>query len=159
MIKDLTYYDIVKGADGDEDMMWEGVKRVSELVDELKETNPEKAAEFLEQEYLAMNGKHFNETLAKVTVADMWHKDPNGNTVKGEAVTPQDAQTLLTGKTDEYAKKHYWDAYVAANGFMHDLGKAGLPKSEIMSAAKAFWFNDDDREDPSHKVAWYYLGL
>lgn len=113
--------------------------------------------EILLEEYIEQNGKHFNESLAKKIVSTMWHEDLNKNRIEGEAVTPQEAQTLLGDMNDEKAKKCYWDAYVAANAFMHDVGKSGIPKNDVLKAAKFFWFSDDDMEDGCHKVFWYFF--
>ena len=113
--------------------------------------------DILLDEYIAHNGRHFNETLAGRIVSGMWHEDRDKKIVEGEVVTPIEAQQLLVGMTDEKAKKYYWDAYVAANAFVHDTAKADIPKAEVMKMAKVWWFHDDDKEDGCHKVFWYFF--
>ena len=152
----LTYKDILKHSPrGGEAKMWDAVERVDRLIDKLREEEPEMARDFLKGEYEAMNGRHVNEWLAKEMVNNMWHYE-DGKTVKGEAVTHKDAMGLLDGMDEEKREKMQWDAYVAANAFMHDMGGTKLSESEIMDAARHFWFHDDDMGDTCHKVYWYF---
>lgn len=153
----LKYYDIISGTKGDKAMMWKAVKRVDGLLEKLSEAHPVMAHKFLIDEYVAMNGHHFNETLARQTVASMWHTDQNGERFDGEAVTPDEAQRLTEGMAEDKREKLRWDAYVGANAFVHDLASAGMGLEEIMKAAKAFWFHDEDMADGKHKVFWYFL--
>lgn len=153
----LDYYDIITNSQGDEKTMLESVRRVGALVEEIRAAHPDKAEAFLRDEYVALNGKHFNEAMAKKTVSEMWHEDLAKKKIMGEAVTPQEAQSLLSGMNDEKAKKCHWDAYVAANAFVHDTASSELPKSELLKVAKAWWFHDDDMEDGCHKVFWYFF--
>jgi hypothetical protein len=156
----LTYKDIIKHSEkGSEKMMWDAVDRVDCLIEELRKSNPDMARDFLKGEYEAMNGKHINEWLAKEMVDKMWHKENNGKeekTVQGQLVTPQEAMRLLDGYDADKQMKMQWDAYVAANAFMHDLANTGQPQSVIMATAKHFWFHDDDMGDPCGKVYWYF---
>jgi len=153
----LNYYDIVTSSSGDETVMLESVKRVCALVDDMAKAHPDKAEKFLRDEYVALNGRHFNEALARKTVSEMWHKDASKRVVTGEAVTPEEAQVLLNGMDNEKAEKCYWDAYVAANAFIHDTAKSEVPRPELLKVARAWWFHDDDMEDGHHKVFWYFF--
>ena len=153
----LNYNDIVKNAHGDETKMLEAVSRVDKLVEEIRKVHPEKAEKFLLDEYVAVNGKHFNEAMAKKVVSEMWHEDSSKKMVEGEAVTPSEAMRLLEGMDAEKQEKMRWDAYVAANAFMHDLGNTGMSRDNIMTAAKHFWFHDDDIGNGCHKVFWYFF--
>lgn len=151
----LKYSELVKGSKGNEEMMWLSVDHVDDFLDEIKQIAPEKVRAFMQEEYENMNGQHINETLAKKMVSEMFHTDANGNTVSGELVTPEEAMTLIADKPAGKQALCKWDAYVGANAFMHDLGASGMPKSEIMKAAKHFWFHDEDMKEP-HKVYWYF---
>lgn len=153
----MNYLDIVRGLFTSEEAL-ESASRVSAFLEKIREKKPAKIGRFLEDEYVAINGKHFNEDFARKVVAGMFHTDKNGNRVEGEAITPQEAQELLQGKSEEKSEKLYWDAYVAANGFMHDVSaKVGLSKSDNLRLAREFWFNDEDMDDKCHKVYWYYI--
>ena len=151
----LKYKEMIQSSNGDEEKMWESVERIDGLLDVLKETNPELYRKFMEEQYINLNGHHINERLAKKMVSEMHHTDANGKVVKGEAVTLDEAKTLIADKTAEKQEKCKWDAYVAANAFAHDLAAANLNKSDILKAAKAFWFNDEDMSE-KHKVFWYF---
>lgn len=151
----LTYKEIVDHADGTTDTMHESVEHISRFIGELKETHPELARKFLMEQYVLMNGEHIKEWLARKMVACMWHESDDGTVIKGQVVTPDEAMSLIADKPTEKQEKCRWDAYVAANAFSHDLGTISLSKSDIMKAAKAFWFHDDDFNE-SHKVYWYF---
>lgn len=112
---------------------------------------------YFKDEYIAANGPHFNENLARLIVKDMWHEDKMGNRIEGEAVTPQEAQMLLQGMASEKMEKCRWDAYVAANATMHDIANTGLSKNDILNVAKYMWFHDDDSADGCHKIFWYFF--
>ena len=151
----LNYKELIQSSQGSEDKMWESVEHVCRFLDELKGTHPEKVRKFMEAEYEALNGQHLNEWVARKMVQMMHHTAADGSTVKGEAVTPEEAMTLIADKPAEKQAKCKWDAYVAANAFAHDLGATGMSKADIMMAAKAFWFHDEDLGN-KHKVYWYF---
>jgi hypothetical protein len=161
----MTYKDIIKHSPkGGEAMMWDAVERVDDLVAKLRKENPEMARDFLKGNYEAMNGRHINEWLAKEMVAKMWHEVTETTRegkvkkkVSGELITPEGAMTLIDDMVDnDLEEKCKWDAYVAANAFMHDLSNTGQSKQVIMDLAKHFWFHDDDMGDPCGKVYWYF---
>jgi DNA-directed RNA polymerase subunit F len=152
----LTYKEILESSKrGNESTMWDAVERVDCHIEKLRKTEPELAREFLQNEYEALNGQHLNEKIARKMVQMMHHTAADGSTVKGEAVTPDEAMTLIADKEVEKRAKCKWDAYVGANALAHDLGTTGLVKQEILKIAKAFWFNDEDF-DNKHKVYWYF---
>ena len=151
----MKYIDIVKSSpSGGEKMMWGSVERISDFLCKMMKEEPEMVSHFLKSEYEAMNGKHINEWLANELVSRMYHTE-NGKRVDGEVVTVEEASRLLDGMPDEMADKLEWDAYVGANGFMHDLAKTGMSRAQIMNAAKHFWFHDEDFSDGG-KVYWYF---
>ncbi len=113
--------------------------------------------DYFKEEYIAVNGKHFNESLAKIVVQGMWHEDKTGNRIEGEAVTQTESMRLLEGLTAKQVDKMQWDAYVAANAMMHDLANTGLSKADILNVAKHFWFHDEDSEDGCHKIFGYFF--
>ena len=109
-------------------------------------------------EYVATNGRHFNESLAKAVVEGMWHKDANGEIVRGELVDLRPAASvMLDGMPSEEKEKCEWDAYVGANAFLHDLADSGLNDNRIADTARSFWFHDDDLDTEGSKVFWYFF--
>lgn len=89
--------------------------------------------------YETVYGQHLSEEVAKDLVTRMWHEDQNGNSITGELVNLQTVTSSLQPNEDDV-----WDAYAAANAFMHDLPNIGLTQQQILKAAKAFWFDDSD---------------
>jgi hypothetical protein len=152
----ITYKDIIKHSPrGSEAKMWDEVERVDCLIDKLRKENPEMARKFMREAYEAMNGKHINEWLAREMVEKMWHGEDTKK-VMGELVTPSDAMQLLAGMEAEKVEKMKWDAYVAANAFMHDSVESGVAKNDILRIAKHWWFHDADMDEGCHKVYWYF---
>lgn len=153
----MTYIDMVRNApEKSEEIMWQSVEAVSDLVEKLKVSHPEMAREFLMKEHSRMYGPHFNEEMAKEVVAQMYHYNSAGEKIKGEAVTVQDAERILGGIDNAQDKR--WDAYVGVNGFMHDMAKSDLSSRAIMELAKMFWFEDEAFQGKS-KVFWYYSSI
>ena len=149
----MTYCDIVKQSpSGGEKGMWSGVKRVSDFLEKQREKDPDEVRKFLKDEYIAMNGKHFNEHVAMRLVSDMYHS-VGQKIIRGELIRPEAAQELLKGL--DKGTEWYWDAYVAANAMMHDLANTGLSDAQIMNVAKHFFFHDEDFSD-ENKVFWYF---
>jgi len=152
----MDYKQIVQSSfHNDENTMWESVGRISAFLHDLKKEQPDTVRRFLKQEYEALNGQHLNERMARALVADMHHTDTKGETVRGEAVSPEASMSLLDGMSEECRQRCRWDAYTGANAFMHDLGNANLTRDQILASAKHFWFHDEDFSD-KHKVYWYF---
>lgn len=151
----MTYLDIIKTSPGGgENGMWEGVKRVSEFLEKMREEHPHEVKEFLKKEYEAMNGHHFNLATARKLVSEMHHTDTDKDKeVVGELINVEDAQELVEGMPEQETRR--WDAYVAANTMAHDLANTGMNTSQIMNAARHFFFHDEDFSD-ENKVFWYY---
>lgn len=146
----MNYYDIVKQSpSGGENGMWSSVKRVSDFIEKMREEHPHEVKCFLKKEYITMNGKHLNESVAKQLVSNM-HHSKNDKLIKGEMVSPEDAARYI--KKD---KEWHWDVYVAANAMMHDLANTELGNNQILDAAQKFFFEDEDFSD-ENKVFWYF---
>jgi len=157
----MTLYDIIQHSTGDEAMMHKSLEHISQFMEDMKSQHKEIVEELLENQYELMNGRHINEWVARELVSKMWHKDLNGNVVKGEAITPEEAVVLIADKTADMQAKFKWDAYTAANAFAHDFGKSGvsMTKTDLLKLAKVFWFHDDDMGDEPNKVYWYFKRL
>ena len=152
----MDYLSLVKNSNGTKETMWKSVEHINDLLRGMKEAHPDIVRKFMEEEYELMNGRHICERLAKEMVSKMFHTDNAGRTVTGEAATPDEAMYLVSDKNVETQLKCKWDAYVGANAFMHDLGKTGYPKNDILKAAKMFWFHDEDMGEKCDKVYWYF---
>lgn len=124
----------------EEDLKQEGSHLAQDMLGRMLDLVPADMREsVLRPAYEAVYGQHLSEEVAKDLVNQMWHKDRDGNSVVGELVNLQTAMSSLQS-SEEMA----WDAYAAANAFMHDLLNTGLTQQQILKAAKAFWFDDSD---------------
>lgn len=145
----MNYMEMVQNAPKkSEEIMWQSVQSISELIDDLWGLHANIARKFMMKEYARMYGEHFNRELAEDTVDEMYHKS-NGQMVEGEMVSADEAMSIAP--SEEYK----WDAYVGANAMMHDLANTGFGKSDVMKAARQFWFSDEDF-DGKNKVFWYF---
>ena len=150
----ISYTDMVRNAPKPSDeLMWQTVEEVNALVEELARSHPEKAKAFLMRQYALMYGNRFNEAFARQSVSDMFHTAKDGHLVSGQVIEPDRAFAALvpSGNMDLF-----WDAYVAANAFLHDLARTSFSESQILDAAREFWFADDDFPNGG-KVLWYFL--
>lgn len=150
----MNYLNMVRNAPKkSEKIMWESVEAFSELLEKMKSSHPDMARAFLMKEHERMYGPYFDEEMAREVVSCMFHYNAKEEKIQGEAVTPEEAFEMLDGI--EHADEKRWDAYVGANGFMHDMARSNLSSRQIMEMAKVFWFEDDDFDGES-KVFWYY---
>lgn len=130
-----------------EEKMWESIEEVGELLEELKESHPDKYWKFMRKTHGVLHNHHYDEKFAKWDVEQM---QPHGEywTMRGieEAtkgmVFPQGA-TLC-------------DKYVAFNAFANDL-EGVIADEQILKAAHAFWFADKDWHG-KNKI-WEYMCL
>ena len=130
------------------------IEHISDLLEKLAENHPDIVRKFKKEEYIAEHGKHLTESVARHLVTGMWHEDGKGGYVKGEMVTPQEAMRLLDGMPIDKQNEMSWDAYTAANTFVHDLAGTNMAKNDILTAARWFWFHDADSD--CHKVFRYF---
>lgn len=139
----MNYLELVQQApDRSDDIMRQSVAHISHFIDQLWQTHQPIASRFIMQQYEIMYGPHFNEPLARATVAEMYHDG-----IRGQIIAPEEAAAI--------APDQRWDAYVAANALAHDLAPLNLPRKEILQAAKVFWFHDEDFPSDS-KIFWYF---
>jgi hypothetical protein len=130
-----------------EEKMWESIEEVGELLEELKESHPDKYWMFMRKTHGMLHNHHYNEKFAKWDVAEM---QPHGEYWSMKEV--EDATKGLpfpNGTT-------LCDRYVALNAFYNDLHGV-LPDDLIVKSAYAFWFADKDWE--GRNKIWEYMCL
>lgn len=141
----MHYIDIIQSAPSkSEDLMWQAVRHTSQFIDQLWRTHQPIANRFIMEQFELIHGPHFNEQLARATVADMYHDNTHG-----EIITPDEASSIAP------SPEQNWDAYVAANAFAHDLAPMGMSRKDLLHAAETFWFHDQDFPSDS-KIFWYF---
>lgn len=150
----MKYCEVIKNSSLKDEMeMWSSIQRISNFLEDLSKTHPKEVHKFIKDEYIALNGKHLTEQVAKQLVNGMYHTDSKKEVISGELITFDEAQELISDKPNtEHCK---WDAYAAANAMAHDIANVNLNKNQILNVAKSFFFKDEDFSDSS-KVFWYF---
>lgn len=147
----MTYLEMVKAAKKNgtfaEKQMWDSVESVSELLDDIKDSHPERYWQFLREQAGIMNGSHYNEEYALYDVKNMQPLGEYWSIKQVEEATK--GMTFPSGTT-------LYDRYVAFNAFANDL-KGVLTDEEILKAAHAFWFADKDYKG-KNKI-WCYMAM
>lgn len=111
----MDYYELIHkyGKGKGEEAMWKSVRILSEMMDELKESHPEKYWKMLKDTYASMCGPHFNEEFGEWQIEQMFFKDKNGNIHHAPNWTREQYKTvyeLNKGKLKDYT---CWDFAVA----------------------------------------------
>lgn len=111
----MNFYELIHkyGKGKGEEAMWKSVHILSEMMDELKESHPEKYWKMLKDTYASMCGPHFNEEFGEWQIEQMFFKDKNGNIHHAPNWTREQYKTvyeLNKGKLKDYT---CWDFAVA----------------------------------------------
>lgn len=148
---------------GDEKVMKQSVRLVSNLLEKMKEHHPEMYWEFMRDHHEIMYGKHFNRDYAEWEVAQMHHKCGD-KVYKGEHWSYEQTFEVMQGYKQQLpAEVTPCDFFVALNSQWHDyhcfMKKFFATEEEaekaIIESAVAFWFKDEDY-DGNDKV-WRYF--
>lgn len=164
----MTYAEIVRGNfpkfKGNEQVMWDNVCAVSDLLKKIKDVHPDIYWDFMRKAHVSMNGRHFNKEYAKWQVENMFHKGEDGRRYEGEHWTFEQTNAVMAKYRSRInAAYTEWDFYVALNASYHDycvMAKKKNPtdyESDIIEMAMAFWFTDDDWSGAT-KV-WDYFAM
>lgn len=131
--KDMLHEAKAKGLTN-ESKMWESIEDMGELLEELKESNPDKYWKFMRKTHGLLHNNHYNEAFAKwdveqlEPVGEYWSMKQIEDATKG--------MTFPQGTT-------LCDRYVAFNAFANDMHGV-LPDDLILKSAYAFFFTDKD---------------
>lgn len=127
--------------------MWESIEDMGELLEELKESHPEKYWKFMRKTHGLLYNNHYNEAFAKWDVEQML---PHG-----EYWTMREIEEATKGMTFPQGTT-LCDRYVAFNSTANDL-EGVLTDEQILKSAHAFWFDDKDWHG-KNKI-WEYMCL
>lgn len=154
----MTIYELIEkyGKGKGEAVMIESTRILSDVLEPMKEKEPKKYWLALRKLYGAMSGCHYNEEFAMHDVADMEYTDKEGNEHKGGYWTVDQIEEATKNKNFPSGCTR-WDKYVAFNAFWTDLCKV-LDGEDIIEAAYAFWFDDEDWMQGDNKI-WSYMCL
>lgn len=149
-----------------ETKMWESIECLDDILEEMKEKNPDMFWDFMRNQHEIFCGPHFDEKFAKWQVEQMYHKDDDGKEYRGQHWSIAEAEEVYSkNKSKLPSGTTVFDVYVAINIFWHDLfdgykhfvSENGLPEklsSELtIKSAIKFFFMDDDAIDGK---VWIY---
>ena len=128
-----------------EQTMWESVEEVEEMLEELKETHPQKYWMFLRRTHGKLFKGHYNEEFAR---HDVDHMEPLGMYWSIKQIEEATRSMAFPAGVTK------WDVYVAMNAFKNDL-QDEVSDDQIIKLAYKFWFNDKDY--PSPTKIWDYM--
>ena len=164
----MRYWELIKGnidkIKGDDAKMNKILELTDELLEGMSHPHPERYWQFMRDTHEVFYGKHFDREYAEWQVEQMYHKDKNGRTHRGEHWTlEQTTEVMQSYKSKLPAEVTPADFYVALNTQWHDYICWAMEHFEsedeadnaIIEMAIRFWFTDDDWEKPT-KV-WCYF--
>ena len=142
----MTYRHMVetarKAGVTNEQKMWQSIESFSELLEELKESHPEKYWDFMREQHGIMYGGHYDEMFAEYDVRELEYTDKTGAKRKGAHWTHEQIESATAGMRFPSGVTK-WDKYVAFNAAYADLCKV-LDEEEILKAGHALYFADED---------------
>ena len=65
-----------------ETKMWESIECLDDILEEMKEKNPDMFWDFMRNQHEIFCGPHFDEKFAKWQVEQMYHKDDDGKDIE-----------------------------------------------------------------------------
>lgn len=137
-----------------ENVMWHAVEVADDLLTDIKEKDPARYDQFMRKMSEVLFGHHYGEELARKEVSRMFHKDKDGNIIRGAHWEPDQVKDAWDFR--EFSDKvNKYDMFVAANAFWHDFSTS-FDDDQVLEAAYLFFFADDDF-DGDDKV-WKYMG-
>jgi len=127
---------------GSVDKMWASVDITEDAMDYIKDIDPEKYECLMRKLSEALYGKHYSEEMARADVAKMHYIGKDGAEHHGAYWTIEEIDAATANKSFPKGTTK-WDVFVAYNAFGADLN-AVLSDADIVKAAYAFWFDDED---------------
>lgn len=153
----MTIYDLVEkyGKGQGEGKMWASVAVMSDALEPMKETDKEGYWCIMRKMYGVMSDGHYNEEFAMYDVSAIEYTGKNGDKKKG-GYWSADQVEEATRNFRFPSGVNKWDKYVAFNLMYSDLCKK-MDDGQILEAAFAFYFNDEDWPGGSSTKVWDYI--
>ena len=153
----MNYKELIKSAirqNGSEDMMWKSVEFFSDMLEKMKETNPNEYWRIMRAQSELMYGRHYSEDFARHDVEGLEYEDRDGHHCTGEHWTME--EVIDATENDDFdSSVTDGDKYVALNVIFSDLCNV-LDDDKIIEVALTFFFKDPDWGSPT-KI-WDYVG-
>ena len=147
-----------------ETKMWESIECLDDILEEMKEKNPDMFWGFMRNQHEIFCGPHFDEKFAKWQVEQMYHKDDDGKEYRGQHWSIAEAEEVYSkNKSKLPSGTTVFDVYVAINGTWHDkvnlFRKWSSEKCEqmVIEDAIVFYFQDEDWK--SVGKVWDYMNI
>lgn len=158
----MSYLELAKEAQKNgswnDKTMWYAVESLSDMLEEMKKSDPKAFWGFMREQHGILSGGHYNEDFAMHDVAQIEYTDKNGDPHKGAYWTVEQTKEATKGLALP-ASVTPWDVYVALNVFHSDLCKE-FDDAHIIKAAYLFFFADEDwTKKGSEKKVWEYMCL
>lgn len=157
----MKYLEMVKAAKKNgtfaEKQMWDSVESVSELLDDIKGSQPERYWQFLREQAGIMNGCHYDREWAEYDVSQITYTDKEGRKRTGAYWTCEQVEEATKAMSFPSGTTKY-DKFVAFNSFHSDTCKV-LTDEQILKAAYQFYFADEDFAKERGAKIWLYMEM
>lgn len=137
--------------------MWASVESVSDLLDCVKESHPDKYWTFMRGQAGIMNGGHYDQAWAEWDTSQISYTDKDGKAHKGAYWTCEQTEEATRGMAFPSGTTK-WDVFVALNSFFADTCKV-LTSEQIVKAAYQFYFADEDFGNGKGSKIWHYMQM
>lgn len=135
-----------------EKTMWESIASIEDLLCDIKREHPEEYWTFMRKQHGIMWKNHYSEEYAVHDLKHLAWKDRDGRLHHGEHWTKDEVLRALNGKVFPLGTTDC-DKWVALNVMYADLNKV-LDDDNIVKAAYAFFFDDDDYDYTTGSKVW-----
>ena len=157
----MKYLEMVKAAKKNgtfaEKQMWDSVESVSELLDDIKDSHPERYWQFLREQAGIMNGCHYNREWAEYDVSQIAYTDKEGKKHTGAYWTCEQVEEATKAMSFPSGTTK-WDKFVAFNSFFADTCKV-LTEEQTLETAYQFYFADEDFPKERGAKIWLYMAM
>lgn len=150
-------YEIISkyGKGKGEDVMWKSTKAISDFLEPMKETNKHDYWCLMREVYGIMSNGHYNEEFAIHDVGEIEYTNRKGEKKEGAYWTVEQVEEATKGMSF-HSSINKWDKWVAFNIMRSDLCK-DMEDADILKAAYAFFFKDEDWGNNSTTKIWDYM--
>lgn len=157
----MKYIEMVKAAKKNgtfaEKQMWDSVESVSELLDDIKDSHPERYWQFIREQYGIMNNCHYaDKGFAEYDVSQIVYTDKDGKKRTGAYWTCEQIEEATKAMSFPSGTTKY-DKYVAMNLAYSDFCKK-FDDAQILQIGYLFFFADEDWSSKgSATKVWEYV--
>lgn len=153
----MNLYDIVVkyGKGKGDDVMWKSTKAISDFLYPMKDTDKHNYWGLMREVYGIMSNGHYNEEFAVYDVGQIEYTNRKGEKKTGAYWTVEQVEEATKSMAFNTAVTK-WDKWVAFNAMRADLCK-DMEDGDILKAAYAFFFKDEDWKPSSNTKIWDYM--